>query len=134
MAFNPQQINPLDLNPNKGIGVNIPFNSPGVFKLNYLTKDAIKNNLINFFLTNPGERYMNPDFGGGLRNFIFEQLTENNLESLEKNLESLIETYFPAIIVQSIDIAKNEDVNNIVIEIKYSIANTNISDNIIIQF
>ena len=76
---------------------------------------------------------MNPDFGGGLRNFIFEQLTENNLESLEKNLESLIETYFPAIIVQSIDITKNEDVNNIVIEIKYSIANTNISDNIIIQ-
>jgi phage baseplate assembly protein W len=134
MAFNPQQINPLDLNPNKGIGVNIPFNAPGVFSLNYLTKDAIKNNLINFFLTNPGEIYMNPSFGGGLRAFIFEQIVENNIEGIQKNIESKIEDYFPLVLVQSVNIIKNEDTNSIIIEIKYSIANSNINDNLVIEF
>ena len=42
MAFNPQQIFPIDVNPNKAVGVDIPFNGSAVFKSNYLTKDAIK--------------------------------------------------------------------------------------------
>jgi hypothetical protein len=42
MAFNPQQIFPIDLNPNKAIGVNLPFNGPAVFIQIILTKDAIK--------------------------------------------------------------------------------------------
>ena len=79
----PIQIFPNDLKPSVGIGVNIPFNKPGVFTSNYQTKDAIKNNLINFFLTNTGERFMNPDFGGGLRDFIFEQISDNNISGLK---------------------------------------------------
>jgi len=63
MAFNPQQINPVDLNPSVGVGVNLPFNGPSVFTPNYLTSQSIKNNLINFFLTNPGERPLSPAFG-----------------------------------------------------------------------
>jgi hypothetical protein len=49
MAFNPQQIAPIDLNPNLAVGVNLPFKGSAVFISNYQTKDAIKNNLINFF-------------------------------------------------------------------------------------
>jgi phage baseplate assembly protein W len=86
MAFNPQQIYPIDLNASKAVGVDSPFNGNAVFKSNYLTKDAIKNNLINFFLTNPGERYLNPTFGGGLRAFIFEQITSDNLDFLRENI------------------------------------------------
>ena len=66
MAFNPQLINPIDLNPNLAVGVNLPFSGPSVFTPNYLTSHAIKNNLINYFLTNPGEIPLNPTFGGGL--------------------------------------------------------------------
>jgi hypothetical protein len=72
MAFNPQLINPIDLNPNLAVGVNLPFSGPSVFTSNYLTSQAIKNNLINYFLTNPGEIPLNPTFGGGLRAFIFQ--------------------------------------------------------------
>ena len=35
MAFNPQQIYPIDLNASKAVGVNIPFNGPSVFKPNF---------------------------------------------------------------------------------------------------
>ena len=75
MAFGAQQIYPIDFNKSAAVGVDIPFNAPGVFRSNYTTSAAIKNNLINYFLTNPGERPLNPTFGGGLRAFIFEQIT-----------------------------------------------------------
>ena len=72
MAFGAKQIFPNDLRPRVAIGVNLPFNGNGVFVPNYQTKDAIKNNLINYFLTNPGERPGNPTFGAGLRDTLFQ--------------------------------------------------------------
>ena len=45
---NPIRIYPNDLKPSVGIAVDIPFNKPGVFTSNFQTKDAIRNNLLNF--------------------------------------------------------------------------------------
>jgi hypothetical protein len=86
MAFGAQQIYPQDLNVSQAIGIELPLNGPAVFKSNYQTKDAIKNNLINFFLTNPGERYLNPELGGGLRAFIFEQISNNSIQTLNEDI------------------------------------------------
>jgi len=133
MAFNPQQINPVDLNPNVAVGVNLPLNGPAVFRSNFTTKDAIKNNLINFFLTEPGERPLNPDFGGGIRSFVFEQISESNLGALKKNVESKLEFYFPRVVVNSLDVLRNDDTNEITVQLKYSVSNTNISDNLTLQ-
>jgi phage baseplate assembly protein W len=134
MAFNPQQINPVDLNPNVGVGVNLPFNGPSVFTPNYLTSQSIKNNLINFLLTNPGEILLAPTFGGGLRAFIFEQIAEDNLDFLKQDINNKIETYFPSVIIDSLDVLRNDDTNSIIIQLKYSIENSNINDIITFQF
>ena len=40
---------PNDTRQRVGIGVDIPFSSGGVFTPNYTTREAIKNNIINFF-------------------------------------------------------------------------------------
>ena len=134
MAFNPQLINPIDLNPNLAVGVNLPFSGPSVFTSNYLTSDAIKNNLINYFLTNPGERPLNPTFGGGLRAFIFQQISENSLDGLKENVSLKLETYFPNVIINSLDVLKRDDENSVVVQLKYSIANSNINDNLTFNF
>ena len=134
MAFNPQLINPIDLNPNLAVGVNLPFSGPSVFESNYLTSDAIKNNLINYFLTNPGEIPLNPTFGGGLRAFIFQQISENSLDGLKENVSLKLETYFPNVIINSLDVLKRDDENSVVVQLKYSIANSNINDNLTFQF
>jgi phage baseplate assembly protein W len=133
MAFNPQQIYPIDLNASKAVGVNLPFSGPAVFISNYLTKDAIKNNLINFFLTNPGERYLNPNFGGGLRAFIFEQITNDNLDFLREDINKKISNYFPNILVNELTVTGQQDINQITVVLKYSVLNTNITDNLEIQ-
>ena len=134
MAFNPQLINPIDLNPNLAVGVNLPFSGPSVFTSNYLTSQAIKNNLINYFLTNPGEIPLNPTFGGGLRSFIFQQISENSLDGLKENVSLKLETYFPNVIINSLDVLKKDDENAVVVQLKYSIANSNINDNLTFNF
>jgi phage baseplate assembly protein W len=134
MAFNPQQIYPIDLNASKAVGINIPLSGPSVFISNYQTKDAIKNNLINFFLTNPGERPLNPSFGGGLRAFIFEQITNDNLNFLREDINSKLENYFPNIQIEDLIVSGQEDTNQITVTLKYSVINTNIIDTLEIEF
>tara|TARA_R110001592_G_scaffold33669_2_gene116539 strand:- start:1849 stop:2253 length:405 start_codon:yes stop_codon:yes gene_type:complete len=134
MAFGAQQIYPQDLNVSQAIGINLPLNGPSVFKSNYQTKDAIKNNLINFFLTNPGERYLNPEFGGGLRAFIFEQISNNSIQTLNEDITVKLQENFSNINVDKLEILREDDNNTIIVSLTYSVPNTNIKDNIKIQF
>ena len=117
MAVGVRKRFPNDIRQRVGIGVDIPFNAGGVFTPNYETKKAIRNNLINFFLTNPGERPANPSFGGGLRNFIFEQLAEDNVEFLKEDIENKLQTEFPDVVVGEVNVISNQDQNEIVVNI-----------------
>lgn len=134
MAFNQQQIFPIDLDNSAAVGISLPFNGPAVFKSNYQTKDAIKYNLINFFLTNPGERPLNPNFGGGLRDFIFEQISNDNIDFLLEDVSSKVGEYFPNVQIEDLNVLRNEDNNQITINFTYRIVNNNIQDEINISF
>jgi phage baseplate assembly protein W len=134
MAFSPQQIAPIDFDSSTAVGVNLPFSGPAVFLSNYTTAEATKNNLINFFLTNPGEILLNPTFGGGLRTFIFEQITADNLNFLREDINNKISVYFPNIIVNDLLVTGQSDTNQITVTLKYSVLNTSINDTITIEF
>jgi len=134
MAFNPQYIDPNDLNPNVALGINIPFNNPSVFTSTYTTQEAIKNNLLNFFLTNPGEIPLNPSFGGGLRMYLFEQSNEPTYNDLKSFINIKLGAFFPTVKILNLDVlADNSDSNRIVIKLNYSVINTNINSTITVQ-
>jgi len=134
MAFGAQKIFPIDTKPGTAVGVAIPFDAPGVFYSTYTTQAAVKNNLLNFFLTNPPERYLNPTFGAGLRNFIFEQITNGNLEGLKERIQFQLNQYFSSVIVSQLEIFQNPEYNSITVILKYTIRDTVISDEIQITF
>jgi uncharacterized protein len=134
MAFGAKQIFPNDLRPRVAIGVNLPFSGAGVFVPNYQTKDAIKNNLINYFLTNPGERPANPTFGAGLREYIFTQISSDNLDFIQEDIQQKLGDNFPNITVDSVEVLGQEDYNIINIIIKYSVVNTGINDELQLTF
>lgn len=134
MAFGAKKIFPIDTKPGTAVGVAIPFNAPAVFFSTYTTKDAIRNNLLNFFLTNKTERYLNNQFGANLRAFIFEQITSDNLDGLKSNIQSLIAQYFTNIKVEKLDILQSPDTNEIDVQLYYSIINTGITDQVQISF
>ena len=70
MAYNPVQIPIVDLKPSTALGVAIPFESPSAFTSVYTTLEQTKYNIINYMLTNPGERPFNINFGAGLLSLI----------------------------------------------------------------
>ena len=134
MAFGAKKIFPIDTKPGTGVGVAIPFNAPGVFKTTYTTKEAVKNNLINFFLTNQNEIYLNPTFGGNLRAFVFQQISEGNIESLKEDIQSQLKSYFPSVVVGSLDIDSIPDEQQVNIVLKYNIIDTGLTDTLEIAF
>jgi phage baseplate assembly protein W len=134
MAFGAKKIFPIDTKPGTGVGVGLPFNAPGVFKVTYTTREATKVNLINFFLTNKTERYLNPTFGGDLRAFIFQQITDNNLDGLKEDIQNQLGLYFPQVVVLSLNIDSFQDINQINITLKYNIQDTGITDLVEIAF
>jgi len=134
MAFGARNIFPIDTQPGTAVGVSIPFNNNSVFFSTYTTQDAIRNNLINFFLTNKGDIYLNPDFGANLRIFIFEQISSNSMDGLKETVQSLISQYFANIKVNNLNILQSPDTNEVTIQLYYTIINTGITDQIQISF
>ena len=134
MAFGAKKIYPIDQRPGTAVGVSIPFNAPNVFFSTYTTKDAIRNNLLNFFLTNTNERYLNPNFGSNLRSKLFEQIEQQNLSGLQQAIQDSIARYLSNIIVEQLDITPVYDSNEVFANITYSIIDTGIVDNIQIGF
>ena len=134
MAFRAPNQFVNDLSPAVGIGVNLPFNEGGVFTPNYQTAESIKNNLINYFLTNPGERPGNPTFGGGLRKFIFTQINSGNLDFLREDVQTKLKNIFPNIEVEELNVLQSADTNTITVQIFYIITNTSISDELLLNF
>ncbi len=134
MAYNAIKISPLDLKPSTGIGVGIPFNGPAVFNTLYTTKDQIKSNIINFFLTNQGERFMNPQFGSNLRKKLFELITAGEIEEIKNFVEYSLSTYFKNIKIINITVSEQLNTNSIFISVSYSVPSTNIQDEITLNF
>ena len=111
---------PQDVGQPRGIGISALYNNgTNVFNTTTTTKEQVKSNLINFILTNKGERFFDPTFGGDLRASLFQP--DSDLDSLSAKLEDEIYAYVPNIIIRNIDVKKQSDTNTINIVINYSI-------------
>jgi phage baseplate assembly protein W len=116
------QLNPQDVGQPKGIGISVLFNNGNnVFNQTYTTKDQVKSNLINYILTDKGERFFDPTFGGNLRASLFEP--DTSFDSVAARLENEIYRYVPNIKIKNISIKKQSDNNLVNIIIDYSIYN-----------
>ena len=89
----------------EGISVQLPLqysNLDGPYALNKTLKDVIKQNFKMLVLTSPGERPMMPDFGIGLNNFVFEQISNETLDNVTEKIIEQTKMYMPAINLENI--------------------------------
>jgi len=133
---NIKQIFPYDLNHRKIIGIGIPFSGNGdaVFNYNTTTKNQIKSNLINYFLTNKGERIFNNNFGSNISKFLFEPNIESRLDNIKELIKDEIKIYFPHITIDKINIVSNPNKNFFQIIIEYNLDKFDIKDELILNF
>jgi len=128
MPIKQTNIYPIDTKPSKAVGIAYPFlgrDSTGgtPFKLNYTTRDQLKSNLIVYFSTNKGERPLNPNYGGGLKNLLFEQLTPSTYNSAEQIIREELALQFPEIQLKTIEIFGEPEKNVLQIVMSYTVFN-----------
>lgn len=94
----------------------------------------VRQNLKNLVLTNPGERIMDPNFGVGIKRFLFENKTavlKNNIKNL---ISGQVKKYMPFLSIQDVQFTDIEDQPNYLgISIYYVIVPNKISDTLLIQ-
>jgi len=128
MAYRIPNKNPIDTEQRVAVGVSIPFNSPQVFTQTYTTTEQIKSNIINFVLTNKGERVFNPTFGSNIRKYVFEQITPTSVKSLQTQLLEELSLYFPNVRFANLIITPIFDENTINIQINYSVYGNSLNE------
>ena len=126
---------PIDLDARKAVGFGFPLDGDAVFIPTYQTRDQIKANLVNYILTNRGERVFNPNFGANLRVLLFEGIDDSTLDEIQNRIQNSISTYFPQIIINQIKFNTQPDQNTINFTLTYQIINFGITDsvNILLQ-
>ena len=97
------------------IGITLPIQdgNTGYFQQSFDTLTQVKNNILNLLNTRPGERRMQPTFGSGLWNLVFEQNT-NTLEDQAVNIVSQdINNWIPNVTVTNItaNLLTNDQIN-----------------------
>lgn len=128
MAYRIENSNPLDLDYKLAVGVSVPFvgsiisGSDAVFSSTYTTIEQLRSDIINYVLTNKGERVLNPNYGSDLRRFVFQNITGINLNNLKLQIIDGLKINFPQIITNDVVINPNYDTNSINIIIDYSFA------------
>ena len=133
------RINPIDLpqNDKVAVGVTFPFDGPAVFNSSYTTKEQVKSNLINLLLTSPGERLMNPNFGVGIRDLLFEQVIDK--EQVKNRITDGAQLYIPEIDIEDVFIKRenNEttpEIHTVRISIYYKVLADRSTDAILLNF
>ena len=101
---------------NYAVGITLPIQrgSDGYFAQSFRTFDQIRSNLKNLLLTKKGERILQPEFGSGLHDLLFNPATEKFEEDLETTINESVAKWLPYIIVEDInvDISKEQTDNN----------------------
>jgi|TARA_R110000787_G_scaffold716_13_gene2592 phage baseplate assembly protein W len=124
---------PIDLTPSIAVGFGFPLDGPAVFIPTFTTREQTKANLINYLLTNKGERVFRPTFGGDLRNLLFENILESTQNDLTLRIQNDITRFFPNIVVKQLEFNNQEDRNTINFILTYQIENFGTEDLINIE-
>jgi phage baseplate assembly protein W len=126
---------PIDTEARRAVGFGFPLNGNAVFVPTYQTRDQIKANLVNYLLTNRGERVFNPNFGADLRNLLFENISDTTTEDLRERIQNDISLYFPEVQVRQIIFDNIPDTNTINFTLTYEVVLFGIEEsvNILLQ-
>lgn len=79
------------------------------YELNQTFQDSVKQNLAGLVLTVPGERIMDPDFGVGLRTYLFEIDNPLVRSDISGKLTQQVGIYIPWVNILEISFATQKD-------------------------
>ena len=129
-----------------GLSPKLPLNIDEIngYALNQNFKEVARQNLKMVILTSPGERIMIPEFGVGIRNYLFENVNNSTFNAIRQRIENQVASYLPYITIRNIEFSSersegisgvepSSNSNYVNIRIRYSVPSMFISDTLILQ-
>ena len=106
-----------DNDTNVKVGIDLPIRrgaeQDGFFATTSTTIEAVKNNIRNLLQTEEGERFFQPNLGIGLRQLLFEHITNENLIGIQDSILDKIEFWLPFVEVRDIQVLSRDDTTDI---------------------
>ena len=118
------------------IGISLPIQIGNTaFNQTFTTSEQIKYNIKNLLLTKKGERIMQPEFGSGLQELLFDFNDSTLATKIESVIVESVDTWLPYVTIQQIDVESSnldKDNNTVGISITFNILNN--PDLIVVTF
>jgi phage baseplate assembly protein W len=126
----------------EGLSVALPLRIDpidGAYGLNKKVSEVASQNLRMIILTSPGERIMYPEFGVGIKQFLFEQNTSETISAVDGRIRQQVARYAPYIKILDLTVQSPTDLNSanqgkisnrLNIVIKYSIPSVGVVEQI----
>jgi len=112
-----------------GISPKLPLatdETDGAYELNKNFEETVQQNFKMLLLTSPGERVMNPDFGVGLKHYLFKHKGNEIEGEIYAKINQQITKYLPFIKIIDMNFFTSEDagyetlaINTLYIRIRY---------------
>lgn len=104
------------------------------YGMNNTIQGTVQQNLTNLILTVPGERIMDPDFGVGLKKYLFEPISSMVGSHIEGRIRDQVNKYMGFLSINDISISDSrENYNLIHLTINYTIVPLNLKDQISLE-
>jgi phage baseplate assembly protein W len=110
------------------IGITLPIQIGNTaFNQSFTTYEQTKSNIKSLLLTKKGERVMQPNFGSGLQELLFDFNDDLLSSKIEETITTALENWLPYVVVQQINVNQsndNKDRNTVGITISFNVRNS----------
>jgi phage baseplate assembly protein W len=115
------------------IGISLPIQITNTaFSQTFQTSEQVKSNIKNLLLTKRGERILQPEFGSGLQELLFEPNVDDFEGRIEDTINESLEQWLPYVTAEEILVDSSDtlrDNNRINVSVKFRIGqNTDLNE------
>ena len=115
------------------IGISLPIQITNTaFEQTFQTSEQVKSNIKNLLLTKKGERILQPEFGSGLQELLFEPNVDDFEGRIEDTINESLEQWLPYVTAEEILVDSSDtlrDNNRINVSVKFRIGqNTDLNE------
>ena len=107
------------------IGISLPIQITNTaFEQTFQTSEQVKSNIKNLLLTKKGERILQPEFGSGLQELLFEPNVDDFEGRIEDTINESLEQWLPYVTAEEIVVDSSDtlrDNNRINVSVKFRI-------------
>lgn len=91
------------------IGITLPIQITNTaFAQSFTTREQVSSNIKNLLLTKKGERILQPEFGSGLQEVLFDFNNDELPTKIEDTITEALEQWLPYVTIDSIDVEQTD--------------------------